>query len=69
MDIILETWNAFCLLAVMPFTAGWMELLIKFIPFVLFLELPVYLFILLGVVRYALRQDAAVREERTFFPG
>jgi len=68
MDIILETWNAFCLLAVMPFTAGWMELLIKFIPFVLFLELPVYLFILLGVVRYALRQDAAVREERTFFP-
>ena len=38
MDIILETWSAFCLLAVMPFTAGWMELLIKFIPFVLFLS-------------------------------
>jgi cellulose synthase/poly-beta-1,6-N-acetylglucosamine synthase-like glycosyltransferase len=63
-----EAWNTFRLLLAIPFGAGWMDLLVKFIPFVLFLELPVYLFILLGVVRYALRRDFEVREDRTYSP-
>ncbi len=68
MELFFEALNAFRLLLATPFGAGWMDLLVKFIPFVLFLELPVYLFILLGVFRYALRRDLDIREERAFSP-
>ena len=68
MEQFFEAWQTFRLLLDTPFGAGWMDLLVKFIPFVLFLELPVYLFILLGVVRHALRRDFEVPEDRAFLP-
>lgn len=68
MHILQEAWHTLHLLLATPFGAGWMDLLLKFVPFVLFLELPVYLFILMGVVRYALRQDTEIDEARAFFP-
>ena len=67
-QLLYEAWNTLSLLLAMPFGVGWMELLLKFVPFVLFLELPVYLLILLGVLRYALRRDLEICEERTFYP-
>lgn len=68
MAILEQVWRTFSLLLATPFGAGWMDLLLKFVPFVLFLELPVYVFIMLGVFRYALRKDITVAEERTFYP-
>ena len=68
MGILEQAWNTLHLLLATPFGPGWMDLLLKFVPFVLFLELPVYLFILLGVARYALRHDLAIAEKRTFYP-
>ncbi len=68
MDVLGEAFTTLQLLLSTPFGAGWMDLLLKFVPFVLFLELPVYVFILLGVVRYALRLDKEIERESAFSP-
>ena len=68
MDVLREAWTGLLLLLISPFGAGWMELMLKFVPFVLFLEMPVYLFILMGAMRHALKRDFAVAEARPYYP-
>jgi cellulose synthase/poly-beta-1,6-N-acetylglucosamine synthase-like glycosyltransferase len=45
-----------------------MTFALKFIPYVLFFELPVYIFIMLGIVRYYLRQGDAPPERTPYYP-
>lgn len=66
--IIAEMWHTFLTLILTPFQNGMMLFALKFIPFVLFLELPLYIFTLLGVVRYFLRKDSEIPERRVYFP-
>ena len=68
MDVLEQARETMLLLLTMPFGPGWGELLFRFVPFVLFLELPVYLLILLGALRHALRRDFATPRACTQFP-
>ena len=68
MDVLVQARETMLLLLTMPFGPGWGELLFRFVPFVLFLELPVYLLILLGALRHALRRDFATPRACTQFP-
>lgn len=68
MDVLVQARETMLLLLTMPFGPGWSELLFRFVPFVLFLELPVYLLILLGALRHALRRDFATPRACTQFP-
>ena len=68
MDGLAPARETMLLLLTMPFGPGWGELLFRFVPFVLFLELPVYLLILLGALRHALRRDFATPRACTQFP-
>lgn len=49
-------------------SGGWWDLALKFVPFALFLELPLLFFVLAGVVKYALRQLVA-DPPRNHFPS
>ncbi|PIE64091.1 MAG: N-acetylglucosaminyltransferase [Desulfobacterales bacterium] len=64
--IIVNTWYAFTLLVKSPFEHGFVSFAYKFIPFVIFIELPIYLFIWLGILRYSLRERGG-REPTTLF--
>ncbi len=66
--IILNTWHAFTLLVRSPFEHGFVSFAYKFIPFVVFIELPIYLFIWLGIVRYYLKKDDKTKPEMLFLP-
>ena len=57
MDVLQAAWEQLFLILTSPFRHGLMPFVLKFIPYVLFLELPVYAFILLGVLKYALRKE------------
>lgn len=56
MDILTAAWEQLVLLLSSPFKHGLVPFVLKFIPYVLFLELPVYFFILMGVIKYDLRR-------------
>lgn len=68
MDLLRDTWQTLFLLLTNPVGPGFWELIYKFVPFVVFLELPVYAIMLLGIARYALRLDLEIAEERNFHP-
>jgi cellulose synthase/poly-beta-1,6-N-acetylglucosamine synthase-like glycosyltransferase len=68
MELLNNTWATLLLLLTSPLGQGWWDLILKLIPFVIFLELPVYVVILLGIVRYALRLDLQIPEERSYYP-
>jgi cellulose synthase/poly-beta-1,6-N-acetylglucosamine synthase-like glycosyltransferase len=68
MDVLAEMLHTLGLLLSSPFDHGMMAFALKFIPYVLFFELPVYLFIMLGIVRYGLREPPAVDEGRFYAP-
>jgi cellulose synthase/poly-beta-1,6-N-acetylglucosamine synthase-like glycosyltransferase len=51
-------WDILRQLLLSPFTDGVWVFLFKFIPYVLFFELPMYLLILLGMLRYLIRESA-----------
>ncbi len=51
-----------------PFSSDLWALIAFFIPFVLFLELPYYIFILLGILKYSLKKSSNVPCRDTFFP-
>ncbi len=55
-DVIAQTWHALVLLLLSPFQQGLHIFILKFVPFVLFLEMPVYLLILVGVLKYYNRE-------------
>lgn len=57
MHILSEAWYVFLLLVSSAGVHNGLDLFFKFVPFVVFLELPIYALIMLGVVRYVLRQE------------
>jgi biofilm PGA synthesis N-glycosyltransferase PgaC len=67
-EVLAATWAAFSSLVVEVWTNGPLALALKFIPFVLFLELPVHLLIAVGIVRYWLRHRLSPRERRAYYP-
>jgi len=60
--------TAFVALAGEAGTNGAMSLALKFIPFVVFLEMPVHCFILAGIVRYWLRTRSRPPIQRPYHP-
>ena len=68
MEIIAEMLHTLILLLASPFNHGMMQFVLKFIPYVLFLELPVYIFIILGIIRYFIRKDDEILEEKNYYP-
>ncbi len=48
--------------------SNWVDLTLKFFPFALLFELPLYLVVMLGMIRYGLRQGVAYRQ-RERYPG
>jgi cellulose synthase/poly-beta-1,6-N-acetylglucosamine synthase-like glycosyltransferase len=68
MEIIAEMLYTLILLLASPFNHGMMLFALKFIPYVLFLELPLYIFIILGIIRYFIRKDDEIPEEKNYFP-
>ena len=68
MEIIAEMLQTLILLLASPFNHGMMEFAMKFIPYVLFLELPLYVFIILGIIRYFIRKDDEILKEKNYYP-
>ncbi|SMG43408.1 glycosyltransferase family 2 protein [Dethiosulfovibrio salsuginis] len=52
-----------------PLSSGTWEILLKFIPFVLFLEMPVYLLILMGVLKHSLLRMDQVKWREDYYPS
>ena len=67
-EIIAEMLHTLIALLTSPFNHGMMEFALKFIPYVLFLELPLYIFIILGIIRYFIRKDEEIPEEKNYYP-
>lgn len=61
-------WETLRQLLLSPFTDGVWIFVFKFIPYVLFFELPLYLLILAGMLRYLLRQSATPPCRPPFHP-
>ncbi len=66
--ILAEMLHTLKLLLLSPLNNGLMLFALKFIPYVIFLEMPVYLFINLGILRYYLRQAAAAPTAPIYCP-
>lgn len=58
--------HAFGTLLLSASEQGWLEVALKFFPFVLLLELPLYLLVVAGVVRYGLRQRRPDRQRERY---
>ncbi len=56
MTVITQALEMLLQLLASPFNHGVWLFIFKFIPYVLFFELPVYLLIFLGMMRYVTRQ-------------
>ena len=69
MDIIYQTWHKLLLLMLSLFDQGIGAFILKFFPFVLLFELPLYILIFLGVFRYFLRKDDTIPENRLYYPS
>ncbi len=52
-----------------PLVSETWEIILRFIPFVLFLEMPVYLLILMGVLRYGLLRMNEVPWRSSYYPS
>ncbi len=68
MDVIYQAWHTLMLLLASPFNQGSGQFFMKFFPFVFIFELPLYVFILLGIFRYYLRKDQRIPENRLYYP-
>lgn len=60
--------ETFWRLLVSPFTQGVMLFVYKFVPFVLFFEVPVYAVVFLGIFRHVLRQYRELPSARAYQP-
>ncbi|HHD64028.1 MAG TPA: glycosyltransferase family 2 protein, partial [Desulfobulbaceae bacterium] len=67
-DILAQAWQSLLLLLISPFQQGLEIFILKFVPFVLFLELPVYLIILLGIFKYYIRKISFIDENPAYLP-
>lgn len=69
MSVLREMLETLSLLLQSPFNQGFWLFVFKFIPYVVFFELPVYLLVLLGIFRYAIRQSTEVPQLKPYTPG
>jgi poly-beta-1,6-N-acetyl-D-glucosamine synthase len=67
-DILNETLHTMILLLVMPINHEMMQFAWKFIPFVLLFELPVYLFIIMGILRYYMHRTYEEPVKMIYYP-
>src|SRR6056297_2707976 len=69
MMFIESFWHNFTHLLFSPMREGVAFFLLKFVPFVLFFEMPVYLFIFFGVLKYSWRRYAQPLKRPVHFPS
>lgn len=67
-DVFAEAWQTLLLLLVSPFQHGMDVFVLKFIPFVLFFEMPVYIVIILGIIKYYIKHLSAEDDNPTYLP-
>jgi cellulose synthase/poly-beta-1,6-N-acetylglucosamine synthase-like glycosyltransferase len=58
--------HAFSTLVLSTSEQGWLEIALKFFPFVLLLELPLYLLVTAGIVRFGLREHRPDRQRERY---
>ncbi|MEA3232523.1 MAG: glycosyltransferase [Thermodesulfobacteriota bacterium] len=68
MDVIVHTWDTLLFLLTGFSDKGVEQFVWKLFPYFLFLELPLYVFILLGILKYYLRKDQIIPENRPYYP-
>jgi biofilm PGA synthesis N-glycosyltransferase PgaC len=68
MEILSEMLHTLASLLASPLNHGMTAFAFKFIPYVLFFELPVYLFIMLGILRYFIRKDDETPRRTPYYP-
>ena len=68
MEFLLQTLLAFYEVVVLPMEQNLKLFVLKFIPFILFLEVPVYLFVIVGVIRYGLRKSRMAPFRSPYYP-
>jgi hypothetical protein len=69
MDILIAAWEQLFVLLSSPFKHGLVPFVLKFIPYVLFLEMPVYFFILMGVLKYDIRRHQGRQKVPPYQPN
>lgn len=67
-DLLQQIWQSLLLLLASPFNQGLWYFVFKFIPYVLFFELPVYLLILLGITRSIIARTFSAPATAPFHP-
>jgi cellulose synthase/poly-beta-1,6-N-acetylglucosamine synthase-like glycosyltransferase len=68
-DFIAQVSHTLILLLLSPFQQGLEIFILKFVPFVLFLEMPVYLLILIGILRYYSRELTPAPDNPAYLPA
>lgn len=68
MEILTAAWEQLFVLLSSPFKHGLVPFVLKFIPYVLFLEMPVYFFILMGVLKYDIRKQQEGQKVPPYHP-
>lgn len=68
MEVFIAAWEQLFAILSSPFKHGLAPFVLKFIPYVLFMELPIYGFILVGVLKYDLRRQIRDVEAAPFSP-
>lgn len=68
MSILREALETLYILLQSPFNQGFWLFVFKFIPYVLFFEVPVYTLTLLGILRYVIRKNTEVPRSQPYRP-
>ncbi len=68
MDTFTRFLMTFSNLIASPFNNGFPEFVLKFVPYMIFLEAPVYVLVFLGIVRYVMRNSEDVPNARPYHP-
>ena len=69
LDVLAQMWHTLLLLLASPFQQGLEVFILKFVPFVLFFEMPLYIVIILGIFKYYIRRMAADDDDPTYLPS
>ena len=67
-EVFQEVWFTFTSLVAQIWVSGPMEVALKFVPFALFIEMPVQITIMLGVLKWAVYRDHSVPLNLPYYP-
>lgn len=67
-EVFQEVWFTFTSLVAQIWVSGPMEVALKFVPFALFIEMPVQITIMLGVLKWAVYRDHSVPLDLPYYP-